>query len=930
MNLTPPSPTPPSPSQGAPSPTPRDRGARAQARGIWPLRDHPALLWMLLAVVVALVHQWVPDATWLMVHLVLLGALTHSIFVWSTHFAQALLKTPDALDSRSNQSRRLTLLLVGTAAVMVGVPSTQWWLVVTGAVLVSSAVIWHGLMLRRRLVHALPGRFRITIRYYLFAAVCLPVGAAFGAALALGLSQSWHDRLLVAHMMTNLLGWVGLTVTGTLITLWPTMLRTPMDSRAEALAKQALPILLIALVITDAGALAGLRQVTVSGLVLYAAGLAWWARALWVPARRRPPREFATASVACALGWLAVGIGTTILLVARGQVSDSLGTLASIFVVGFAAQLLPGALSYLMPTALGGGPSVVRAGQKVFNTLAALRLVIINVGLILCLAPVPSLVRVTVSVLVLLALAAFLPVMITSIVTSIRAKRALGGGLPPLDPTARVERPPSALTLAQSVAGTAALLVAITVGVGLDPVAAGLGGGASAVPVASVTPTGETTHVEVSASGMTFTPDTVTVPLGNRLVIDLVNDDPATTHDLTLGGEKTSRLGYGEHEELVIDIVSGPIEGWCTIVGHRQAGMTFSVLTQGAPPVAGEGSDASADHGDDAPADHGSDTQGDHSTVPLLTDDPLPVIQPIDPALQPAPEATTHRVTLTAQEVPLEVAPGIWQQRWTFNGQAPGPTLRGTVGDVFEITLVNDGTMGHSIDFHAGALAPDEPMRTIPPGESLVYRFTAERSGIWMYHCSTMPMSSHIAAGMTGAVIIDPPGLPEVDHELLLVQSEVYLSSVADNAEEATEVSADKIAAEDPDLVVFNGIANQYDEHTLQVATGDRVRIWVLDAGPNRLTSFHVVGGQFDTVYQEGRWLLGGPGGASDADGGSVVDGGSAVDGEGTGGGQALGLMPAQGGFVELVLPEAGHYPLVSHLMIDAERGAHGILEVTD
>src|SRR5699024_10729432 len=101
----------------------------------------------------------------------------------------------------------------------------------------------------------------------------------------------------------------------------------------------------------------------------------------------------------------------------------------------------------------------------------------------------------------------------------------------------------------------------------------------------------------------------------------------------------------------------------------------------------------------------GADTEG-----PLLTDDPEPVLEPVDAALEPAPQGTVHKMTLTAQEVPLEVAPGVWQQQWTFNGQVPGPTLRGTVGDVFEITLVNDGTMGHSIDFHAGALAPDEPM----------------------------------------------------------------------------------------------------------------------------------------------------------------------------------------------------------------------------
>ena len=122
-----------------------------------------------------------------------------------------------------------------------------------------------------------------------------------------------------------------------------------------------------------------------------------------------------------------------------------------------------------------------------------------------------------------------------------------------------------------------------------------------------------------------------------------------------------------------------------------------------------------------------------------------------------------HRLTLTVSEVEREVAPGTTQRLWTFGGTAPGPVLHGRVGDVFEITLVNDGTIGHSVDFHAGSLAPAEPMRTIPPGESLVYRFTATKAGIWMYHCSTMPMSAHIANGMFGAVVIEPPDLPAVD-----------------------------------------------------------------------------------------------------------------------------------------------------------------------
>jgi nitrite reductase (NO-forming) len=169
-----------------------------------------------------------------------------------------------------------------------------------------------------------------------------------------------------------------------------------------------------------------------------------------------------------------------------------------------------------------------------------------------------------------------------------------------------------------------------------------------------------------------------------------------------------------------------------------------------------------------------------------------------------------------------------------------------------------------------------------------------------MYHCSTMPMSAHIANGMFGAVVIEPPGLPAVARSYLLVQSELYLGA------DGGPVDVTKVQAEQPDAVVFNGYAAQYDARPLRARVGERVRVWVLDAGPNRSTSFHVVGGQFDTVYAEGAFLLR----------------------RGTGGSQALALAPAQGGFVELAFPEAGRYPFVSHVMIDAERGAHGVFEV--
>ncbi|HET8603909.1 MAG TPA: multicopper oxidase domain-containing protein, partial [Marmoricola sp.] len=283
---------------------------------------------------------------------------------------------------------------------------------------------------------------------------------------------------------------------------------------------------------------------------------------------------------------------------------------------------------------------------------------------------------------------------------------------------------------------------------------------------------------------------------------------------------------------------------------------------------------------------------------------PGPGFRAHDPVLPPVGPGRVHRRTFRISDVQAAVAPGVRQRLWTYDGTMPGPTLHGRVGDRFVIRVVNDTQMGHGIDFHAGEVAPDRPMRTLAPGQSLTYRFTATHSGIWLYHCSTMPMSVHIANGMFGAVVIDPPHLPKVAKSYVLVQSELYLGR------QGGPVDAAKVLAERPDAVVFNGYADQYDHDPLTARVGQRVRIWVLDAGPDRPTAFHVVGGQFDTVFSEGAWLL---------RRGNAWHGAS----------QVLSLGPAQGGFVELAFHQPGHYPFVSHLMVDAERGAHGVIRVT-
>ena len=230
--------------------------------------------------------------------------------------------------------------------------------------------------------------------------------------------------------------------------------------------------------------------------------------------------------------------------------------------------------------------------------------------------------------------------------------------------------------------------------------------------------------------------------------------------------------------------------------------------------------------------------------------------------------------------------------------------LRGKVGDLFTVTIVNDGTMGHSIDFHASQTSMDQDMKTLQPGESLVYQFRAEYSGIWMYHCGTVPILHHIGNGMYGAVIIDPPDLAPVDHEYVIVQSELYTGPQGQPGD------LDKMLADKPDAVVFNGYVNQYEHAPItDVNAGDRVRIWVLDAGPSDISSFHVVGAIFDTVFKEGAYLLR-PGNAEH------------------GGSQALDLMPAQGGFVELSFAKPGMYVMLNHKFVDASRGALGVFHV--
>lgn len=113
----------------------------------------------------------------------------------------------------------------------------------------------------------------------------------------------------------------------------------------------------------------------------------------------------------------------------------------------------------------------------------------------------------------------------------------------------------------------------------------------------------------------------------------------------------------------------------------------------------------------------------------------------------------------------------------------------------------------------------------------------------------------------------------------------------------------DKLLELAPDYVAFNGRASQYAEHPITVKVNELVRIYIVNAGPNRLSSFHVVGGIFEKAFLDG----------------SVSNPLVGV--------QTVAVPVGGGSIFELRLKEEGEYPFVTHAFADATKGAVGILK---
>jgi nitrite reductase (NO-forming) len=268
-----------------------------------------------------------------------------------------------------------------------------------------------------------------------------------------------------------------------------------------------------------------------------------------------------------------------------------------------------------------------------------------------------------------------------------------------------------------------------------------------------------------------------------------------------------------------------------------------------------------------------------------------------------APQGDAVDVHLVAKEATIAIAPGIAYQAWTFDGTVPGPIIRVRQGQAVHFTLTNATQMPHSIDFHAAQTPWSVNYQPVAPGTSFSFTWTANYPGVFMYHCGTPPAMVHMANGMYGAIIVDPAdGWPTQAREYVLVQSEFYTRRDADGT---YALDGAKLMGGMPDYVVFNGYANQYKDAPLTAKAGQRIRLFVVNAGPSRFAAFHVIGALFSDTYADGNPAN------------HLV------------GNQTITIPPGGGAVVELTMPDAGAYPFLTHAFMDASMGALGVITVT-
>jgi len=407
-------------------------------------------------------------------------------------------------------------------------------------------------------------------------------------------------------------------------------------------------------------------------------------------------------------------------------------------------------------------------------------------------------------------------------------------------------------------------------------------------------------------------PDLI-VNLGDTVKITVINGDPAL-HDLRIDefGVYTGELLQDE-QTVTIEFIAdhpGNFTYYCSIPGHQQIGMEGLIQVVGTVVIGDE------EAMDESLVDEGHDSGDMNHNMDVVTaspaiEDAVSIIR--NPADLPAPinnngSPQHHIVDMTAVEVDGQLADGTTFRYMTFDGQVPGPMLRMTVGDTMELRLHNEieSLLPHSIDLHA-VTGPGggAEFTQVLADETKVFNFRALQPGLYVYHCATASIGHHISSGMYGLILVEPVGgLPPVDHEFYVMQGEIYTAQPF-GTEGNLDFSHEKMLDEDPEYYVFNGAAGALtlDDYAMRTEVGDTVRIYFGVGGPNKISSFHMIGEIFDRVYDEGS-LTSEP--LTDVQTTLVSPGGSTV--------------------VEFTMDVPGRYIMVDHALSRLERGLVGFL----
>jgi nitrite reductase (NO-forming) len=255
-------------------------------------------------------------------------------------------------------------------------------------------------------------------------------------------------------------------------------------------------------------------------------------------------------------------------------------------------------------------------------------------------------------------------------------------------------------------------------------------------------------------------------------------------------------------------------------------------------------------------ADTGGSAAGDFGPP---QGEPIKAILTSPPNVPPPVDRKTPAkviVELEVREVEKEISEGVKYTFWTFGGTVPGSFIRVRQGDTVEFHLKNhpDSKMPHNIDLHA-VTGPGGGAASsfTAPGHQSQFTFKALNAGLYIYHCATAPVGMHVANGMYGLILVEPPeGLRKVDREYYVTQGDFY--TVGKYREKGVQpFDMQKAIDENATYVLFNGSEGALlGDNALKAKVGDTVRLYVGNGGPNLSSSFHVIGEIFDRVYTEG------------------------------------------------------------------------------